>query len=655
MAMQSIITPIPQEDRSAGAASAHPIRNVSFMTAAMPSYIPDNTASTPMMMNCGFDNSAGSGGLQYIHPTAAPTQQHYHQPQYIFPQFVGAAGITTTAPMNSNSMGIMDGYAPQCSQISAHTSGGGGMGGILLPTLCSSNSSGLIYSNTHPQNNGSSCIGSGPMNNSASAIAVSPAPNDSFQTRNTHATISPQQATAAIATAAMPSTRNQPVAEFLYQLTRMLTDSVNLNIISWNRGRIDVHHPHRLESDILQRYFRHSKFASFQRQLNYFGFRKLAGKGKMSPCSYVNSQTTDDICSLLMIRRKTNGAALIRNNAALASGKAASIKKQKRSKNTAAATLNVAPVLVAQLSNAIATAGSGQHLVQMQDQLKAEELNETDNTLSPVMSTLRNIKVEETKKNAYVAGSSPSLSSSSSQQGGEESGMIVAPIMAPSTAIQPSCMFYFNDPFMTSAEEYFHSTSSRKNSDSINSSSCTTQSSSCSSTAASSPASSCINDPATMAVSPNTYLLNADSLENGNDDTSDNTSTRNDMKRRNNKNNEKPEEFEPSDLSCHLVTPASSFPTKKTAKLTQHISNDSIEKQQKYDLQLLMDDDEHFNWSHAFIFPSSDDLLFLADHSARNSDNNDDEARTKCDNSLMNLAMLPDLPIPTTTTSRLLQ
>ena len=54
------------------------------------------------------------------------------------------------------------------------------------------------------------------------------------------------------------------------------------------------------------------------------------------------------------------------------------------------------------------------------------------------------------------------LSSSSSQQGGEESGMMVASIMAPSTVIQPSCAFYFNDSFMSSAEEYFHSTLSRK-------------------------------------------------------------------------------------------------------------------------------------------------------------------------------------------------
>lgn len=98
------------------------------------------------------------------------------------------------------------------------------------------------------------------------------------------------------------------IAEFLYQLTKMLTDD-NDEIIEWSQARIKVHHPDRLESEVLHKYFRHSKFASFQRQLNYFGFRKIAGKGKMSPCSYVNDAATEDIRSLLLIKRKTNGSA----------------------------------------------------------------------------------------------------------------------------------------------------------------------------------------------------------------------------------------------------------------------------------------------------------------------------------------------------------
>lgn len=60
--------------------------------------------------------------------------------------------------------------------------------------------------------------------------------------------------------------QHHPVAEFLYQLTKMLTDD-NSEIIEWVDGRIKVHYPERLESEVLHKYFRHSKFASFQRQV----------------------------------------------------------------------------------------------------------------------------------------------------------------------------------------------------------------------------------------------------------------------------------------------------------------------------------------------------------------------------------------------------
>ena len=79
-------------------------------------------------------------------------------------------------------------------------------------------------------------------------------------------------------------------------------ESNSIDCAACTSGKIDVHNPHKLASDVLHKYFRHSKYASFQRQLNYFGFRKLAGKGKMSPCSYVNDAATMDIRSLLTIK-----------------------------------------------------------------------------------------------------------------------------------------------------------------------------------------------------------------------------------------------------------------------------------------------------------------------------------------------------------------
>eukprot|EP00586_Coscinodiscus_wailesii_P020309 CAMPEP_0172501854 /NCGR_PEP_ID=MMETSP1066-20121228/154399_1 /TAXON_ID=671091 /ORGANISM="Coscinodiscus wailesii, Strain CCMP2513" /LENGTH=368 /DNA_ID=CAMNT_0013276883 /DNA_START=24 /DNA_END=1127 /DNA_ORIENTATION=- len=96
---------------------------------------------------------------------------------------------------------------------------------------------------------------------------------------------------------------NHTIPEFLYQLTKMLTKE-NSDIIEWDNGRINVHDPSRLASDILHKYFRHSNYSSFQRQLNYFGFRKIGNKGKMAACTYVNNSATHDLQSLLFIKRR---------------------------------------------------------------------------------------------------------------------------------------------------------------------------------------------------------------------------------------------------------------------------------------------------------------------------------------------------------------
>jgi hypothetical protein len=72
-------------------------------------------------------------------------------------------------------------------------------------------------------------------------------------------------------------------------------------------GKIVVHKPESLQDHVLGRYYRHSKYASFQRQLNYFGFKKrLHGgkKGKLSPCSYIHEGLTDDAGSLFQLKRR---------------------------------------------------------------------------------------------------------------------------------------------------------------------------------------------------------------------------------------------------------------------------------------------------------------------------------------------------------------
>mmetsp|Transcript_23619 Transcript_23619/g.55963 ORF Transcript_23619/g.55963 Transcript_23619/m.55963 type:complete len:462 (-) Transcript_23619:546-1931(-) len=136
---------------------------------------------------------------------------------------------------------------------------------------------------------------------SASTSALEPESQTSSNSSGTGTGSLQISSSTGVLVASTPNTNTVP--EFLYQLTKMLTDN-NRDIIEWSNGKIEVHSPHKLETHVLNRYFRHSKFASFQRQLNYFGFRKLAGKGKMAPCSYINDATTDELGSLLLIKRK---------------------------------------------------------------------------------------------------------------------------------------------------------------------------------------------------------------------------------------------------------------------------------------------------------------------------------------------------------------
>lgn len=136
----------------------------------------------------------------------------------------------------------------------------------------------------------------------ADALSGTPGTMSSYPTSSSYVVPKnsyPILPSAGLAVPAAPT--NNTVPEFLYQLTKMLTGG-HSDIIEWSNGRIEVHNPHKLQNEVLQKYFRHSKFASFQRQLNYFGFRKLAGKGKMAPCSYVNEAATPDIGSLLLMK-----------------------------------------------------------------------------------------------------------------------------------------------------------------------------------------------------------------------------------------------------------------------------------------------------------------------------------------------------------------
>ena len=118
-------------------------------------------------------------------------------------------------------------------------------------------------------------------------------------------------------------TIDQSVPEFLCQLYSILRNPSYSDLISWvvpptdecdhtggglrGIGKIVVHNPTALQDSVLGEHYRHSKYSSFQRQLNYFGFKKRihGGKrGKLSPCSYVHDGLNGDVASLFTLKRR---------------------------------------------------------------------------------------------------------------------------------------------------------------------------------------------------------------------------------------------------------------------------------------------------------------------------------------------------------------
>jgi len=63
---------------------------------------------------------------------------------------------------------------------------------------------------------------------------------------------------------------------FIVKLWQMLADDANFGVLAWDESgnSFHIHGSLGAISKMLQKYFRHNKYSSFQRQLNYFGFQK---------------------------------------------------------------------------------------------------------------------------------------------------------------------------------------------------------------------------------------------------------------------------------------------------------------------------------------------------------------------------------------------
>lgn len=79
------------------------------------------------------------------------------------------------------------------------------------------------------------------------------------------------------------------VPKFIKKLKDIL-EKENKEIISWGNNNIsfEIHDIHRFENEILPKYFKSNKIKSFQRQLNYFKFKKITKKYSKI-CTYYNT------------------------------------------------------------------------------------------------------------------------------------------------------------------------------------------------------------------------------------------------------------------------------------------------------------------------------------------------------------------------------
>jgi len=100
--------------------------------------------------------------------------------------------------------------------------------------------------------------------------------------------------------------RHRP--SYFVKLLRQILDANHCDSIKWtNAGScFEILNQERLAAEVLPCYFAHNNFASFQRQLNYFGFRRCQ-RGGRRPMVYMHECFHRDHPKLMhLISRSTN-------------------------------------------------------------------------------------------------------------------------------------------------------------------------------------------------------------------------------------------------------------------------------------------------------------------------------------------------------------
>ena len=105
---------------------------------------------------------------------------------------------------------------------------------------------------------------------------------------------------AAATEAAPPAPAPERAVPFVAQLKRMIEERPE--IIRWRRGDIVIPDPAALERN-LSKYYKHSKYASFQRQLNNFGYRRrFDSGGDAAETVYERAGASENLDDLLALR-----------------------------------------------------------------------------------------------------------------------------------------------------------------------------------------------------------------------------------------------------------------------------------------------------------------------------------------------------------------